>query len=118
MNPFVPAYQQGDIVVVDFPFTDGSQTKKRPALVLSNSTINQTGDYLLVMITSQVKYDGLSLPISVSDYIEQPLPLTSYVRFYKIFLLNESLILNRYSTVTASFRQIVADALAKLIQSV
>ncbi len=111
-------YQQGDIVVVDFPFTDVSQTKKRPALVLSNHTINQTGDYLLVMITSQEKYDGLSLQIITTDYVDKPLPLVSYVRFYKIFLLNESLILHRYSAVTASFRQIVADALAKLIQAV
>ncbi len=118
MTLHIPVYQQGDIVVVDFPFTDVSQTKKRPALVLSNQTINQTGDYLLVMITSQVKYDGLSLPITLRDYSSQPLPLTSYVRFYKVFLLNESLILHRYSAVTVSFRQTVADALAKLIQSV
>lgn len=45
MNPLTPTYQQGDIVVVDFPFTDVSQTKRRPALVLSNQTVNQTGDY-------------------------------------------------------------------------
>lgn len=118
MTSPIPIYEQGDIVVVDFPFTDVSQTKKRPALVLSNRTINQTGDYLLVMITSQVKYDGFSLPITSVDYVHDPLPLTSYVRFYKVFLLNESLILHRYSAVTASFRQTVADALAKLIQSV
>ena len=66
----IPIYQQGDIVVVDFPFTDISQTKKRPALVLSNHIINQTGDYLLVMITSQVKYYGLSLPITSVDYTD------------------------------------------------
>lgn len=52
MTDLTPTYNQGDIVVVDFPFTDASQTKKRPALVLSNHTVNQTGDYLLVMITS------------------------------------------------------------------
>ena len=118
MTSPIPAYQQGDIVVVDFPFTDVSQTKKRPALVLSNQTINQTGDYLLVMITSQVKYDGLSLPITSVDYVGGPLPLISYVRFHKVFLLNESLISHRYSAVAASFRQTVADALANLIQSV
>ena len=39
-------YKQGDIVVVKFPFTDGSQFKKRPALVISNDIVNKTGDYL------------------------------------------------------------------------
>jgi len=48
MIPASPLYAQGDIVVVSFPFTDISQTKKRPALVLSNHLVNQTGDYLLV----------------------------------------------------------------------
>ena len=52
-----PTYSQGEIVVINFPFTDISGTKKRPALILSNDTINQTGDYLLAMITSQVKRD-------------------------------------------------------------
>ena len=113
----IPTYQQGDIVVVNFPFTDISQTKRRPALVLSNETINKTGDYLLVMITSQFKPDGLSLPIAAVDYTGQSLPLPSYVRVYKVFLLNESLILHRYSAVHHSFRQSVADALSKVIQS-
>jgi mRNA interferase MazF len=40
----VNSYQRGDIVSVLFPFTDVSQTQKRPALILSNPVINQTGD--------------------------------------------------------------------------
>ena len=39
-------YKQGEIVVVKFPFTDGSQFKKRPALVISNDIVNETGHYL------------------------------------------------------------------------
>ncbi|MGF7218466.1 mRNA-degrading endonuclease toxin of MazEF toxin-antitoxin module [Spirosoma lacussanchae] len=116
MTPPRPAYQQGDIVVVDFPFTDVSQTKRRPALILSNTTINQTGDYLLVMITSQVKYDGLSIPITAADYVGAPLPLSSFVRFYKVFLLNESLILHKFSAVSPSFRQLISAELGKLLQ--
>ena len=74
----MPIYKQGDIVVVNFPFTDISQTKKRPALVVSNDNVNRTGDYLLVQITSQVKNDGLSLPISITDFANNALPLTSF----------------------------------------
>lgn len=116
MNVPVPAYNPGDIVVVEFPFTDVSQTKKRPALILSNQTINQTGDYLLVMITSQVKYDGLSIPIQPTDFILDPLPLRSFVRFYKVFLLNESLIIRKFTTVSETFRQTVVSELTKLLR--
>ncbi len=112
----INSYQQGDIVSVLFPFTDVSQTKKRPALVLSNSTINQTGDYLLVQITSQVRNDGFSVPIVPSDYIGASLPLISYVRIHKIFLLNESLILNKVSQVSRPFCQSIVDELLKLMQ--
>ena len=116
MTDLTPTYNQGDIVVVDFPFTDISQTKKRSALVLSNQTVNQTGDYLLVMITSQVKYDGLSLLIASTDYADKPLPLTSFIRVHKVFLLNESLISYRFSAVTTSLRQTVARQLAELMK--
>ncbi|MDQ6815598.1 MAG: type II toxin-antitoxin system PemK/MazF family toxin [Bacteroidota bacterium] len=40
-------YKNGDIVWVKFPFTDASSGKLRPALIISNDTVNRTGDYLL-----------------------------------------------------------------------
>lgn len=73
------SYTQGDIVWVSFPFSDGSQLKPRPALVISNEIVNTTGDYVLIQITSKIKRDGLSIPISQSDYSEDPLELVSYI---------------------------------------
>ncbi|MFN4144997.1 MAG: type II toxin-antitoxin system PemK/MazF family toxin [Runella sp.] len=109
-------YQQGDVVIVNFPFTDVSQTKRRPALVISNDLVNQTGDYLLVQITSMTKNDGLSLFISNTDYKTDPLPLASFVRVHKVFLLNESLIVRKQTAVTSSFIQRLIDAINALLQ--
>ncbi len=109
------SYRQGDIVWVDFPFTDSSQSKPRPALIISNTTVNHTGDYILVQITSKIKRDGLSIEITGPDYKESPLELKSHIRFYKIFILNESLILGKKTSVTDSFREkIVAQILTIL----
>ena len=33
-------FKQGDIVLVEFPFSDGEGNKIRPALVISNISIN------------------------------------------------------------------------------
>ncbi|MBU1820583.1 MAG: type II toxin-antitoxin system PemK/MazF family toxin [Bacteroidetes bacterium] len=104
-------YKQGDIVVVNFPFTDISQTKRRPALVVSNDEVNETGDYLLVQITSQYRQDALTLPLSIEDYSSQPLPLVSYIRKHKLFLLNESLITSKVSSVTPKFHQKLVNAI-------
>jgi len=41
--------------------------KKRPALVISNSKVNKSGDLLLVQITSKVKHDGFSIPLNAED---------------------------------------------------
>jgi mRNA interferase MazF len=53
-------YKRGDIVIVNFPFSDLSKAKKRPALIISNHLVNRTGDYLLVQISSKIilRMDG------------------------------------------------------------
>lgn len=55
-------YNKGDIVIIGFPFSDLSKTKKRPALIISNETVNKTGDYLMVQVTSKIRNDNLTLP--------------------------------------------------------
>lgn len=37
-------YEFGDVVLVPFPFTDHSTTKKRPAVVVSSSQYNYKGN--------------------------------------------------------------------------
>lgn len=46
----------GDVVLVPFPFTDQSGTKKRPAVVVSSSGYSaQRRDIVIMAITSQVR---------------------------------------------------------------
>ena len=54
-------YDPGDIVLVCFPFTDLTATKKRPAVIVSASSYStRHGDYLLVPLTG-VEQEDLSL---------------------------------------------------------
>ena len=46
----------GDVVLVPFPFTDQSGTKKRPAVVASSAAYNASRrDIVIMAITSQVR---------------------------------------------------------------
>jgi mRNA interferase MazF len=46
----------GDIVLVPFPFTDQSATKKRPAIVVSSDAYHrERSDLILAAVTSQVR---------------------------------------------------------------
>ena len=42
--PSTMAYRQGNIVLVSFPFTDLTSSKRRPALVLSPDSFNAAGE--------------------------------------------------------------------------
>ena len=37
----MPVYSFGDVILVPFPFTDQTGTKKRPAVIVSNAAYNQ-----------------------------------------------------------------------------
>jgi mRNA interferase MazF len=47
-------YEPGQVITIPFPFTDLTTTKKRPALIISSQSFNQSHDDLIVVaITSQ-----------------------------------------------------------------
>jgi mRNA interferase MazF len=48
--------EQGAIVLIPVPFTDLSSTKRRPVIVISSATYNQTtSDMIVVAMTSDIE---------------------------------------------------------------
>ena len=46
----------GDIVIVEYPFGDGTESKRRPAVVINQTAYAMVHEaYVLVPVTSQVK---------------------------------------------------------------
>ena len=49
-------FEFGNVVLVPFPFTDQSATKKRPAVVISSSAYNaERPDLIIMAVTSQLR---------------------------------------------------------------
>jgi mRNA interferase MazF len=61
----VSSFNFGNVVLVPFPFTDQSGTKKRPAVVVSSSHYNASRrDIMIMAITSQIRQ-----PLAFGDAI-------------------------------------------------
>jgi mRNA interferase MazF len=82
-----------DVVIVPFPFTERSGTKRRPALVLSRRPFNQTGHTLLAMITSasHAPWPG---DTPIHDLASAGLTMPCIVRL-KLFTLDNRLLIRR-----------------------
>lgn len=109
------SYEQFDVVVVPFPFTDRATTKRRPALVLSRAgTFNQrVGQSVLAMITS-AKNSHWPLDIEISDLDCAGLPSQSIVRM-KLFTLDHRLIVRKAGTLSQDDNMRVEHSLLKLL---
>lgn len=100
-------FSKGDIVIIPVPFTDNKGFKLRPALVISNTMVHQTGDVMIVQITSQIKQDQLSIAIT-NDDVTVSLPVKSYIRVHKIFVLEQNLIKGKVSSLkTEKYKEII-----------
>lgn len=106
---------QGDIVWVSFPFSDGINFKKRPALVLSNDYYNEEyNDLLLAYITSRERKE-FELKISKEDLTEGELMTSSFVRYDKILLVQKERIHGVIAIVSKQFYQRVVLKITEFI---
>lgn len=108
-------YEAFDVVVVPFPFTDRTATKRRPALVLSRS--DSFGDKMrhsvLAMITSRGNTPWpLDVPIAAGSRAGLMAP--SVVRM-KLFTLDHRLILRKAGNLARADRRAVLDSLKQLL---
>lgn len=95
-------YKQGDVVIVPFPFTNLSGTKNRPAIVVSNSLVNNNEDVILAQITTQPIRGPFGLTISNIDVTIPFKPPHSSMNIYckKIAVIQKSLIKNRITKLS------------------
>ncbi len=56
----------GSVVLVPFPFSDLSNSKKRPAVVVARAG---RGDWILCQITSNPYSDPNSIPLDFRDFV-------------------------------------------------
>ena len=104
----------GAVVLVPFPFSDLSQAKLRPAVVLAEVTRN---DRLLCQITSNPYGDTLAIPLGNAAFARGSLRVASYARPGKLFTASADLIIRDVGALTADVHTRIVDAVISLLRT-
>lgn len=104
----------GAVVLVRFPFSDLSQTKLRPAVVLADAG---RGDWILCQITSKPYGDASAIELDNASFASGSLLVTSYARPAKLFTANQNLIAAQVGTLELSALRGIAQAAATILSA-
>jgi len=83
-------FVKGDVVIVPFPFSNLTQAKRRPVVVVANLSGN---DLILCQITSQTVSDQYAITIENRDFSSGGLNQISNVRPNRLFTADCQIIL-------------------------
>ena len=107
-------FVKGDVVVVPFPFSDLTQAKRRPALVLARLEGN---DRILCQITSQHVRDPYAIELNDSDFEVGSLKQKSNIRPSRIFTCDTGIILYRVGQLKADKKTEVIEKVVEILRS-
>ncbi len=86
----------GDIVVIEFPYSDLKESKRRPVLILK---VPKGEDIIVLQITSSSYEKLVEVLIKKDDFSEGNLKRDSYIRIDKIASIEKSLIKYKISSL-------------------
>jgi mRNA interferase MazF len=105
-------FVKGDIVVIPFPFSDLSGSKKRPALVLADL---QGDDIILCQITSQHTKDKYAIAIKDVDFKTGKLTTPSNIRPNRIFTADKNIIIKKVASLNeTSLKSVIQKVISIL----
>ena len=88
------SYDKWDIVLVPFPFTDLTTSKKRPALIISPNEYNKNLDIVIVFITSKLDLEYRAGDYKIQEWEKSNLPKPSMLRM-KFATIDKSLVVKK-----------------------
>ncbi len=109
-------FNQGDILIVPFPFSNLSGIRQRPVLVLSKTNyLRECKDVVTCGITSNLKDSKYSLLINNSNLIEGSITIKSRIKVDKLFTLEQSIVIKKIGRIKKETMNKVKEEFLKLI---
>ncbi len=109
-------YNQKEIVLGHFPYPDLSLSKQRPVVIISNNDYNKSfPDVLVCVITSNLFKDAYSVDLNDEDLESGIIPEKSVINCHKLFTVEQSQIIRRFSVISELKLKEIISILQKLI---
>ena len=105
-------FVKGDVVVVPFPFSDLTQAKRRPALVIADL---EGDDAILCQITSRFVKDKYAITVNDDDFEQGGLKQSSNIRPNRIFTADSGIVLYRAGSLKRNKISEVAEKVIEII---
>jgi len=105
-------FVKGDVVVLPFPFSNLSSSKRRPALVVA---IASADDVILAQITSRSFSDSYAVELTDADFSDSGINVAGYVRPNKLFTADVNIIAYKAGYVKVQKLKDVASIITDLV---
>jgi mRNA interferase MazF len=103
----------GKVILIPFPFSDLSQSKLRPAVVLADAG---RGDWVLCQVTSNSYGDRDAIGLTDESFAQGSVRITSYARPGKLFTANSGLMRAEAGILKGSIVRDIITAVIKMLQ--
>ncbi len=108
-------YERGDIVLVPFPFSDQTTTKKRPAVIISSDTYNSlSADCVIMAVTSRTNKISSVGECLIDDWNKAGLLKPSAIKS-AISTIERTLILKKLGRLSQRDIRSLEEALKELL---
>ena len=107
-------YEQKDIILIPFPYSDLTGFQQRPALIISNKKINLTEDRICCLITTNSHKDDLK--IKKDCFKEGKLPFKSFVKPHRIFSISKKIIKRKLCSINKNFHKEVINRINEYLK--
>jgi mRNA interferase MazF len=104
----------GSVVLIPFPFSDLSESKLRPAVVLAEISRE---DFVCCQVTSNPYADPNAVELTEEDFAEGNLKRVSYVRPGKLFTANLQLFEGVVGVLEDDLRAEIVNRIVRLLRS-
>jgi mRNA interferase MazF len=111
---------RGDVVLVDYPFSDRTGSKVRPALVVQTDTLNhRITNTILVAIsrsTHRASATQLFIDLKTPEGVQSGLRQDSMVQCENILTFDQRLVITTIGKIPAAMMRLVNDCLRQALE--